>query len=141
MDFIYPANLSYECNRCGLCCGDTPHKIRHILLLPKEAQMISQQTGLPKQVFSKEVPNKDPYFYEMQKSVEGKCFFLKNNQCNIYQIRPLICRFYPFELKFSPDQGMYVFSYTLECPTINRGKPVTRKDFSELYRLAQEYLP
>ena len=31
--FTHPANLRFECSRCGLCCGDTAQKTRHILLL------------------------------------------------------------------------------------------------------------
>ena len=47
---------------------------------------------------------KDSYSYEMKKNKKGKCFFLKENQCCIYEFRPIICRFYPFELKFDLDQ-------------------------------------
>jgi Fe-S-cluster containining protein len=27
---------------------------------------------------------------------DGRCVFLKNNQCSVYEIRPLLCRMYPF---------------------------------------------
>ncbi len=29
------------------------------------------------------------------KNVNGRCFFLKNNKCIIYEYRPLGCRIYP----------------------------------------------
>ncbi len=29
------------------------------------------------------------------KNVDGKCFFLKDDRCSIYEYRPLGCRFYP----------------------------------------------
>jgi Fe-S-cluster containining protein len=141
MTFVYPQNLSFTCNGCGLCCGDTENKTRHILLLESEAEAISAQTGHPIEDFAEEISGTAPYVYQMKKPHEGKCFFLKNNRCDIYEIRPLICRFYPFELKFSQDSGRYVFSYTLECPTINKGKAMTKKDFDELFALANERLP
>ena len=71
------------------------------------------------------------------KKVEGDCRFLKDNKCTIYESRPLICRFYPFELKFDQEKNTHVFSFTLECPTINQGKILTKKDFEELFELAK----
>jgi|YelNatPaOPRAMG01_1025707.scaffolds.fasta_scaffold125103_2 Fe-S-cluster containining protein len=141
MAFIYPENVSFACNGCGLCCGDTAHKTRHILLLESEAEAISAQTCRPIEDFAEEISGTAPYVYQMKKPKEGKCIFLENNRCIIYELRPLICRFYPFELKFDQDRGRYVFSYTLECPTINKGKALAKKDFEELFALAEERLP
>jgi Fe-S-cluster containining protein len=139
VDFIYPENVCFECNRCGLCCGDTEHKTRHILLLESEAESTSAETALPIEDFAIENSSTPPYIYEMKKP-EGKCSFLKNNQCTIYETRPLICRFYPFELKFDQDKKTHVFKYTLECPTINKGKALSKKDFEELFALAMQRL-
>ena len=140
MDFACPNNVVFECCKCGLCCGDTNQKIRHILLLESEAKVISAKTCLPQEAFSKQIVNKKPYCHEMKKNNDCKCFFLKNNQCSIYELRPLICRFYPFELKFDSDKDQYVFNFTLECPGITKGSLITRKDFEELFSLAQQRL-
>jgi Fe-S-cluster containining protein len=140
VDFNCPNNVLFECSKCGLCCGDTTEKTRHILLLESEATTISTETCLSKQEFTGPITGKTPYLYEMKKSGEGKCFFLKDNQCTIYTLRPLICRFYPFELKFEPDKDLHVFNFTLECPGISKGRIMTRKDFEELFLLAQERL-
>jgi Fe-S-cluster containining protein len=140
VDFTYPSNVGFDCNRCGLCCGDTKEKTRHILLLESEANSISTETSLPKQEFTEQITDRKPYCYEMKKPKDGKCFFLKDNQCSIYPLRPLICRFYPFELKFSEDKRTHVFDFTVECPGINKGKTMTRADFEELFLLAKEKL-
>ena len=105
-----------------------------------EANAISSETALPKQSFSKQINDKTPYGSEMRKNIEGKCYFLKSNQCSIYPLRPLICRFYPFELKFDQRNNYHVFEFTLECPGISKGRPLTRKDFEALFLLAQEKL-
>ena len=141
MDFTCPNNVLFECIKCGLCCSDTKEKTRHILLLESEANTLSAQTCLSKQDFTEPISGKNPYCYEMKKSREGKCFFLKDNQCSIYTLRPLICRFYPFELKFEQDKNQHVFYFTVECPGISKGKMMSRKDFEELFLLAQERLP
>ena len=140
VDFTYPNNLLFGCNKCGLCCGDTKQKTRHILLLKSEANDISAEINLPIEDFAEQIEDKAPYCFEMKKPNEGECFFLKNNQCSIYVLRPLICRFYPFELKFDPDKNLHVFGFTFECPAINKGKIMTVKDFEELFELAKERL-
>jgi hypothetical protein len=140
VDFTYPANIRFDCNRCGLCCGDTKQKTRRILLLETEAKKISSQTSLSIPDFSMEIKDRFPYAYEIKKTSEGKCVFLKDNRCSIYQLRPLICAFYPFELKFDKDKLLHIFDFTLECPGINQGKVVQEKDFKKLFELAQERL-
>ena len=141
MAFICPNNVLFECNRCGLCCGDTEEKTRCILLLESEAAEISVQTGLPKEAFTKPTPKKEPYQFEVKKFSNGKCYFLKDNQCGIYELRPLICRFYPFKLTFDCNQNQHVFGFTCECPQIGRGKVVSKRDFDALFLLAQQRLP
>jgi Fe-S-cluster containining protein len=141
LDFTSPNNVLFSCSKCGLCCGDTKQKTRHILVLESEAEKISAETSLPKQDFAEPIADKTPYCYEMKKTSAGKCVFLKDNQCIIYEVRPLICNFYPFELKFDHDKDLHVFDFTLECPAIGKGKTVTRRDFDELFLLAKETLP
>ncbi len=103
--------------------------------------MISTETCLPKKDFTKKIGDNNPYCYEIRKNADGKCFFLKDNQCRIYELRPLICRFYPFELKFSVDKNKHIFDFTVECPGINRGKIMSIRDFEDLFLLAQKKLP
>jgi Fe-S-cluster containining protein len=141
VDFTYPPDLAFECNGCGLCCSDTPHKTRHILLLEEEAQTIAQETGLSIGAFAEPITGHAPYVYEMKKPQNGRCAFLDDaNRCRIYPNRPLICHFYPFQLTYSTDQNCYVFEATTECPTIGKGPRLSRKDFEALFRLAQARL-
>ena len=141
MDFTYPTEIRFSCNGCGLCCGDTPEKTRHILLLRCEKEKIAKQTGMPENKFSKETKDKQPYCFEMKKTNVGKCIFLKNNKCTIYSLRPLICRFYPFQLTYDLNKEMHVFDFTTECTAINQGKPFSKKEFEQLFELARETLP
>ncbi len=140
LGFTHPVNIKFECIRCGLCCGDTKQKARHIFILNAEAKKIAAHTSRRIPDFSSEIKDKLPYVYEMKKTNEGKCVYLKNNRCSIYLQRPLICRFYPFELKFDEDKGLHNFDFTLECPGINQGKVFHKKDFKNLFKLAQENL-
>jgi len=136
MSFEYPAAVRFRCIKCGICCGNTQEKIRHILLLSTEAEKIAAATSQPISEFAVKVEDKAPYSYEMRKTVEnGKCVFLENNHCTIYSLRPLICRFYPFELKIAANRK-HKFLYTDKCPGIGKGKMLSKNYFEKLFQLA-----
>jgi Fe-S-cluster containining protein len=136
MSFNYPVAVRFQCVKCGICCGDTKEKTRHILLLRTEAEQIAKATLQPTSEFTVKIKDKAPYSYEMKKTEDGKCVFLENNCCTIYAVRPLICRFYPFELKIA-HSGKYTFLYTSECSGINKGPILSKSYFRKLFRLAR----
>jgi len=137
VNFDYPTAVRFRCIECGICCGDTKEKTRHVLLLKTEAEQIATATLQPISKFAVKIKDKAPYSYEMRKTAdEGKCVFLKKNRCTIYSVRPLICRFYPFELKILNSQK-YTFLYTEECPGINKGRILSENYFRKLLRLAR----
>ena len=109
-------------------------------MLESEAQEIQEKTGLCQTDLCTEVTDKEPYRFEMKKQ-DGKCLFLKPEGCCIYEFRPIICRFYPFELKFDEEKQTYVFTSTAECPAIGEGKVLCEGDFKRLFLLAQQRLP
>ncbi len=136
MNFNYPTAVRFRCIKCGTCCGDTQEKTRHILLLRAEAEQIAKTTMQPIFKFAVKIKGKAPYIYEMKKRENGKCVFLENAHCTVYPLRPLICRFYPFELKVS-NRGNPVFLYTEECPGINKGRLLNKDYFRKMFRLAR----
>ena len=134
MDFEFPEDACFVCEKCGRCCGDTEDKVRHVLLLKSEAEKISKQTSKGIQEFAQEVYGFEPYIYEMKKT-EEKCLFLENNRCKIYDIRPIICRFYPFELK-NIGNDKYSFLFTTKCKGIGKGPKIGKPFFDFLFRIA-----
>lgn len=89
-----------------------------MLLLKSDAERIATYAGRKIRDFTTNLNGKTPYIYEMRKSKNGKCVFLANNKCIIYEARPLICRFYPFELSLN-HIGKYEFRATEECPGVH----------------------
>jgi Fe-S-cluster containining protein len=133
MSFGYPRNIRFKCVKCGICCGNTQERTRHVLLLDEEAKEIATATNQSISEFATEVQKRVPYRYEMKKTIEdGKCVFLRENRCVIYSKRPLICRFYPFG--FTNREQQKTFYYTKECPGIGRGAAMNEIDFSKLLR-------
>jgi len=130
--YEYPIDLHFTCERCGLCCGDTKCKTRRILLLEKEVEHISGVTSQDANEFSNTIENQWPFIYIMRKS-GGKCVFLKGKLCSIYDIRPIICRFYPFKLENLGD-NRYSFSPTEECPGVGKGSKLGCAFYENLFR-------
>jgi Fe-S-cluster containining protein len=140
--FNYPSQIAFGCSKCGLCCGDTKKKTRHILLLNSDTDRIVSVSNRKISTFATETAGKQPYVYEMRKNPQnGKCVFLQQNHCSIYEVRPLICRFYPFEMSTN-ENGVYAFKATEECPGIIRlgktgvGKKLDASYFRELLEVA-----
>ena len=100
--------------------------------MKNDAERISKETSLGINKFAEENTGSEPYIYEMQKTENGKCFFLKNNLCTIYNSRPLICRFYPFQLK-NIGNNNYAFSYTDKCPGIGKKPKLNTTFFENLF--------
>jgi Fe-S-cluster containining protein len=135
-EFRYPRNVRFKCSRCAQCCGDTKARIRHVLLLEKEAERISKFSNKPVEAFACRIVGHEPYLYEMKKGKGGKCVFLERKDCTIYASRPLICRYYPFELKTEGNE-VFLFSPTDECSSIGVGDVLEESYFSNLFRLAR----
>jgi Fe-S-cluster containining protein len=136
VNFDYPTAVRFRCIKCGICCGDTKEKNRHILLLRPEVEQIAKTTSQPISKFAVKIKDRAPYSYEMKKRAkDGKCGFLENNRCTIYSFRPLICKFYPFELK-NLHSRKYKFFYTDECQGINKGRMLREGYFRKMFRLA-----
>ena len=134
MLFKYPKHLSFRCEFCTLCCRDTEKRVRRILLLKADVDNISSETSMEIDRFAEGIEGFRPYIYQMKKTADGRCIFLKGNLCSIYNVRPLVCRFYPFQLR-SIGSNRYVFTYTKECPGIGKGAPLRREFFEKLFRI------
>jgi len=102
--------------------------------LKSEANRISNDASIEIDKFAEKIVGFEPYIYQMRKTEDGKCVFLKGNSCLIYPIRPLICRFYPFQLRGS-GKGRYIFTYTNECLGIGNGSELKRGFFEKLFRM------
>jgi len=131
VSFKYPHGVRLQCLRCATCCGDTSIHARHILLLKQEVQRIAKVTSRPVEEFVAKIEGHEPYIYEMKKTQkDGKCVFLENKSCTIYEFRPVICRFYPFEFR-STKNGISEFCATDECLGIGKGVRLLEKRYFE----------
>ncbi|MEM2490670.1 MAG: YkgJ family cysteine cluster protein [Candidatus Bathyarchaeia archaeon] len=127
----FPEGVRWRCKKCGMCCGDTSDRKRRILAMEYEVDSISRFTGLEADAFS--YPTGRGLYTHAIRKVNGVCVFLKEGSCSIYDVRPLVCVFYPFSM--SLRNGRLRFELTKErCPGIGEGEVLGREYFEELLR-------
>ncbi len=136
--FSFPEEVLWACQRCSKCCGDTPERERHILLLPSETEQIREAVKFPLRKFCRKT-GLEPFTFEMKKNASGKCVFLNGEQCQVYPLRPLVCRFYPFWLEKNED-GSFSFKMTPECTGIGSGQALDEVFYMSLFKLANSKL-
>jgi Fe-S-cluster containining protein len=106
-------------------------------MLKTEAERMSTFLSKPISEFADAVQGCDPYVYVVKMRTDtGKCIFLMEKDCLIYPLRPLVCRFYPFEMK-TTENGSCEFSPTKECSGVGRGKLLGKEFFESLFQLAK----
>lgn len=125
--------VSFKCTICADCCRDVPGHRRRILALESEVAEIEEASGLGRAEFCKRSGRGDLYEYRMKKP-GGRCFFLGADKlCGIYPKRPLVCRFFPFELT-----GNGEWKVSNKCEGLGCGSPVPAGHFRKLVGEAEK---
>ncbi|MFH0848051.1 MAG: YkgJ family cysteine cluster protein [archaeon] len=134
---FHPSGVLWQCQRCAMCCADTPDHTRSIRLLQTESEMISRRTGMDVNEFSRATTGSLEYDREILKK-NGKCLFLTDKSCAIYHDRPLTCIFYPLFF-YQVNPGRFEFRITPEsCPGLGVGRKLNGSCYKELLSLAIE---
>lgn len=134
VEFSYPKNVRWECQRCARCCGDVEERKRQITLLLSDVSEITLNQGLSPEKFTEPIVGYEPYIAQMRKKADGTCLFLEGKTCRIYLHRPLVCRFFPVWLE--KDGSAFIFNVTHECSGLGKGKIFGREHFVTLLEQA-----
>ncbi|MCI9063346.1 MAG: YkgJ family cysteine cluster protein [Clostridia bacterium] len=118
------------CSNCvgnnSTCCSDM--SVDSPMLLPNEVEAISKKMKIGKDEFCNKINlskiNNDyslKDLYQMKRDDKNNsCYFYKNNQCTIYDIRPIDCRIFPYDIKLEKDGNYYLVYYKSDkCQIMN----------------------
>jgi uncharacterized protein len=104
--------IGFSCQGCGECCMGEDNSV---LVFPREIREIQKAAALawPEVAGPPEEGEWDRkgYFHTLEWRLEKdgeSCRFYRNGRCSIYDLRPMLCRTYPFYL----DRGELMLS---EC--------------------------
>jgi len=157
---VNPEELRFICTRCGNCCTDKDTIVNltylDILRLKTGLKIDLKETleiigfyvfnnkltegTLEKMVVSPIETEKGLAFTGLLKNNLGECYFYdkKKSKCLIYQIRPMLCRTFPFSFSKSNDidnraKGDFEIFYTEKakfyCPGIDSDSPIIKYDY------------
>ena len=107
-------DYAFTCIRCGCCCYQT----KGIDMTEREWKAIGPHPF----IVPLEGDSSSLYRYRILPLDSGKCPFLENNLCTIYDKRPEICRRVPLTMRYVPDIG-YLYSTIICCGAHRAGKP------------------
>ena len=97
-------NTGFSCQRCGACCRETEPGSNIVMVSPVEVRAIMAGTGLTFDEIAVPYPDtirEGDREYTLAWAIrreDGRCIFFIHNACSVYEIRPWICRTYPFML-------------------------------------------
>lgn len=98
---------------CSNKCVDSP------MLLPNEAEYIAKLKGLDISDFADLIDFKKMHndsglkgLYQMKRQDNSNaCYFYQDSKCSIYDVRPIDCRIFPYDVKLESDGNYYLVYY------------------------------
>ncbi len=157
---VNPEELRFNCTRCGNCCTDKDTIVNvtylDILRLKTGLKLDQKETleiigfyvfnkkltegTLEKMVVSPIETERGLAFTGLIKNNLGACYFYdkKKSKCLIYDIRPMLCRTFPFSFGMSncvdnQSKGDSKIFYTEKaknyCPGIGSDSPIIKYDY------------
>lgn len=91
----YKSGLPFKCTGCGKCCEGSPG---YIWVSKKEVEEIATflKISIEKLTEKYLIQVGDKLSIRDLKHANYRCVFLKDSKCQIYPVRPIQCRTYPF---------------------------------------------
>lgn len=89
----FEKGLSFRCTGCGKCCTGSDG---YVFLSPVDIQNLASHLHMSQEDFCRRYTRLVDGDYALLDQRNGDCIFLKKNQCDVYQERPVQCRTFPF---------------------------------------------
>ena len=127
--------VRFECTRCGRCCIE----LRPVIVLRDIELWLSKGrwdlVALLEKRVSYSLGRMLGVMYCYTFAGDGPCPFYEDGKCLIYDIRPLVCRLFPFAYS---SRGAAFHPWALEnCPGVGRGRPFTESEVKAVRALAR----
>ena len=131
----YQEGLAFQCTGCGQCCTGAPG---YVWVNDQEIQEIATYLNLTLEDFARKYLRKAQGRFsliELPKTYD--CIFLKGNKCEIYPVRPIQCRTFPWwpQHLISEQAWKEAARY---CEGITSSAPIVPLDTIEEQKTLQE---
>lgn len=135
-------DVGFSCTCCGRCC--TREFNDHVFLLEQDVEtvlVLDNRALMPAPYFEFCDQNGRFYVpgYALGTQQDGRCIFLSDNRCTIYDRRMSICRIYPYMLHREADEEGAVDWRQISGLNLH-GEYETEIDADEAGRIAREVI-
>ena len=129
---FYKQGLHFGCTECGQCCS---HPEGVVELTSDELTALADYLGIDEGEFRERYISKgqNDDVFELQSHKNGDCIFLEDERCQVYEVRPLQCRTYPFW----PEIVKSSFRWNAaarDCPGIGQGRLYSGQEIEALVK-------
>ena len=112
-------DMCADCVNASATCCSNP-QVDSPMILPNEVKEIANNVKKAVNEFATAIDfskmhhdNTLKQLYQMKKQEDSNnCYFYQNNKCTIYDIRPIDCRIFPYDIKLEADGCYYLVYYT-----------------------------
>jgi len=148
--------LKFECKKCGLCCREKNFIITltHLDVLRIYYQLklssinellevvaffevdINNKELLKRIIYPPILLNGKYYILGLNKNKDNSCVYLKDNKCKIYNVRPNICKIFPFTFNIESNKLKIQINLIAKekCQGLNKGQLVDLKYLKRLWK-------
>lgn len=127
----FEEGLKFSCRRCGDCCTGDPG---YVFLRRGEAKIMAEFLKMPLKEFRESYTRKVGGKTSLIEEKDGRCTFLGDDGCRLYDSRPVQCRTFPFWLWVIARRENWNET-ARDCPGMNRGRRYTRQEIEDLLSL------
>lgn len=126
----YERGLRFTCTQCNGCCGGAPG---YVWVEPDEIDRIATFLGISVPDFSRRYCRKVWWRVSLKEMPDGDCVFLGPGGCQVYSVRPVQCRTFPFWRDLVQSPGRWECEKE-RCPGIGRGRLYNRHEIELIGR-------
>lgn len=132
---FYEKGLNFSCTACGACCKIPAGRVE---ISPAEVRQMADYLKLDINVFEDRFCIRRNDELVLKDNPAGYCIFLVEDQCLVYEARPLQCRTFPFWPENLKSRERWQL-LKLFCPGIDEGEYHRPETISDIRRRQREY--
>ena len=133
--YFFDAGIHFECRRCGACCTGDPGVIR---ISGPEIRLLADFLKMSASDLTRTHLRPVASGFSIAEEPDGSCRFY-NQGCEIYPVRPLQCRTYPFW--FSQMRSLRLWEKArCQCPGIGNGALYSRGSILDMLSRSMDHL-
>ena len=129
--------LPFQCQQSGKCCH-ARGEYSWVYVNWRERQKIAKSLGLSLEEFNRRHTLSDHRGNRILRFENGHCTFLKDQACQIHEVKPVQCKTWPFWEELLETEEIYRREVMSFCPGSKQGKLVPGPEIARQLQESKE---